>query len=227
MNKQQVKVMVGQTRSRNEDGHLVEITHTALNGYAWKSTTTDLTGTAFDNTIHTRFTFVPANDLEWLAVNERAWDGTDEYPVIYRDDDSVDYCKLDAEFKSYTQGRWHDMRVHLGLETNEITTEEIDMLTKPNKATHYSKKLDLYLHKIAHSNNTSLDRFFLMCKDGDEVFLCKRGDADKFGIEVIDDRSDEEKLVDDICLSLGRKRKEPGYNGHALNLIEDFNITRK
>ena len=72
--------------------------------------------------------FVPQNDLEWLAVNECAWDGDNEYPLIYRDDyhdhDQVDYCTLDAEMESYTRQQWQNMRYKLGLDEKPRVSAE-------------------------------------------------------------------------------------------------------
>lgn len=40
-------------------------------------------------------------------------------------------------------------------------------------------------------------------------------------------KTDQEKLIDDICECLSRVKPKAGYEGDAINLIQDFNITRK
>ena len=53
------------------------------------------------------------------------------------------------------------------------------------------------------------------------------GRASKFEFKPIDNRTDEDHLIDDICNTLSRSKTVVGYRGDAINLLQDFNITRK
>lgn len=59
------------------------------------------------------FTFVPANDLEWLAVN--CDDFPDRFSSIIKNGDKVNFGKFNGIYDEYTRQQYHEMRVHLGL----------------------------------------------------------------------------------------------------------------
>jgi hypothetical protein len=116
-----VKVMVGQTWKRVNSGLDVEIIAVDGDTVLWESIERMTSGTIFDGLIYKQFIFAPANDLEWLAVNESKWDGGRGYPFMSKDydcDNGVNYHSVDYDGGCKTRQQWKDMRIHLGLDMN-------------------------------------------------------------------------------------------------------------
>lgn len=115
--KNNVKVMVGQTWVNNEIEHVVAELHREF--VVWANGM----GESATVSIRKMFTFKPANDLEWLAVNEDEWDCSESNWSIYKSEDGeIGYCNLNID-DSYTRAQWKAMRIHLGLDTLEMNDD--------------------------------------------------------------------------------------------------------
>jgi len=67
-----------------------------------------------DGILSDRYTFKPANDLEWLAVNTDEWCGTDEYPFIMKLGSQAEYTNANCDLNDrYTRQQWQDKRNEL------------------------------------------------------------------------------------------------------------------
>ncbi len=104
-----VKVMVGQAWAE-KSSNTASILSIDGDHIEWD----DDSSSELNNKFHDIFTFVPANDLEWLAVNCDKW--IKDFTVIEKINNDFGFSnesRLDGE---YAKQQWHDMRVHLGLE---------------------------------------------------------------------------------------------------------------
>ena len=106
----QVIPQVGQVWQAYDNGNKITITSVLGCTVVWDSISSPrLSGTIYDNLIHSYYTFVPANDLEWLAVNACKWN--DGYTVIER------AAKQDVAWsnhvfgeREYTKQQWQECR---------------------------------------------------------------------------------------------------------------------
>lgn len=108
-----VKVMVGQTWVNN--GLEFKPTYKSTNYFC------DINSSYSEDYLHDNFTFVPANDLEWLAVNLIEWRGAYEQKAHV--DSGIYYVHEDYTGLSFTRQQWHNERVILGLESDPMLTE--------------------------------------------------------------------------------------------------------
>lgn len=176
-------------------------------------------------------TFVPANDLEWCAVNESSWDN--DYDVIYKDANREPSGKINYRIVSkhttedeYNFKQWHDMRIHLGLESDPIPTDGgvVDSEVEPVYTKAMAEDGELppvgceCLMNVSYSNKVGIGSFTAGEHAGKKVYICstftnRRGlelaayfgvDGNFGGVDAaiafgyIDTRTDEEKLIDDI-----------------------------
>ena len=110
MNTSKVKPTVGQvweiSPGRTETARLVNDfdVHWVNRGYATLSE------------LHENFTFIPQNDLEWLAIDSDAWKLNCKF--IFNHNDYSNFCSDETKVvhDCYTRQQWQDKRYELGLD---------------------------------------------------------------------------------------------------------------
>lgn len=105
---------VGQVWENNGNEYKVK---QMLDGFVnmWASPISAKLGIAIDDGFYSVFTFVPQNDLEWLAVNVHEWNCQDSFQVICKADNRAGYHH-EGLLGCYTRKQWQNKRYYLGLD---------------------------------------------------------------------------------------------------------------
>lgn len=200
MNKQQPKVMVGQTWVNKEISTYSVRVGGLINDLVQLSHSDGAIATVYLARFYELYTFVPADVVEHMAVTISEWSGDKSEAVSYPTMDKLSCVKISYD-------TWFNMRVHLGLETNAPTTEEIDMLTKPGEPADYTKPEGVFVSPLefgAIADEDGKPVFTQDQADSGELppvgFRCEfefylNSDTDWMGCYVIGDTEDGKCIV--------------------------------
>ncbi len=174
------------------------------------------------------YTFVPANDLEWLAVNVDEWFHSDCNIVrkngateIYSNSDPA----VDDRYSYYTCTQWQNKRNELfGLQLVKMnvgdTSKWVDLKLPPigSEVMGSMPSWDGWeqVRIIAHEANSCA-----VIKGESTLAWC-----DTF--KLLDNRTDKEKLIDEINKALDRyKMLEYCNESISIELVRELRLTRK
>lgn len=125
----------------NKENHVeIELTSWYGNTWSWDSVDRSHSGTVYDDLIHERFTFKPANDLEFCAVNCDKWEVG--YFNVSKSNNSVVFHALgNNDDDKYNYKQYRDMSIHLGLDTFEAVNNP-DIAAEDGVSVDYNNRLN-------------------------------------------------------------------------------------